>query len=65
MLFSLVGGVHPAQALSITLDVGTDNEGLLNDDLYVVCTSFGVADYPRWLTSASGIAKQAFAGRRI
>ncbi|PSS29780.1 hypothetical protein PHLCEN_2v2928 [Hermanssonia centrifuga] len=34
-LYTLVGGIHPAEALSITLDVGTDNEELLKDDLYV------------------------------
>ena len=32
----LLGGIHPARALSVTLDVGTDNEDLLNDHLYVV-----------------------------
>ena len=32
----LIGGVNPANALSVTLDVGTDNEELLNDHLYVV-----------------------------
>ncbi|KAI0640264.1 hypothetical protein C8Q77DRAFT_1214531 [Trametes polyzona] len=32
---SLLAGVDPAKALSVTLDVGTDNEDLLNDRLYV------------------------------
>ncbi|OJT08022.1 NAD-dependent malic enzyme, mitochondrial [Trametes pubescens] len=31
----LLAGVNPAKALSVTLDVGTDNEELLNDHLYV------------------------------
>lgn len=28
--------MDPHKTLSVTLDVGTDNEGLLNDELYVV-----------------------------
>jgi len=33
---SLIGGIDPAKALSVTLDVGTNNEVLLKDNLYVV-----------------------------
>jgi hypothetical protein len=32
----LLAGINPSKALSVTLDVGTDNETLLNDPLYVV-----------------------------
>lgn len=35
--YSLVGGIDPHKSLSVTLDVGTNNESLLNDELYVVC----------------------------
>jgi malate dehydrogenase (oxaloacetate-decarboxylating) len=35
-LDSLIGGIDPANTLSVILDVGTNNEELLNDDLYVV-----------------------------
>jgi len=34
-IYTLVGGVHPAKALPVILDVGTDNEDLLSDPLYV------------------------------
>ena len=36
ILRSLVGGVDPAKALAVTLDVGTNNKDLLEDRLYVV-----------------------------
>ena len=36
----LLAGMDPSKTLSVTLDVGTDNEKLLNDSLYVVCLRY-------------------------
>ncbi|GLB41880.1 putative malic enzyme, NAD binding domain [Lyophyllum shimeji] len=35
VIYTLIGGINPANILSVTLDVGTDNESLLNDELYI------------------------------
>ncbi|KAK0466134.1 uncharacterized protein EV420DRAFT_1709953 [Desarmillaria tabescens] len=35
VIYTLIGGIDPSRALAVTLDVGTDNENLLNDELYV------------------------------
>jgi malate dehydrogenase (oxaloacetate-decarboxylating) len=34
-IYTAAAGIDPARALAVMLDVGTDNEGLLNDPLYV------------------------------
>jgi len=35
VLTTLCAGIHPNRTLAVVLDVGTDNEDLLNDDLYL------------------------------
>ncbi|PIL31179.1 hypothetical protein GSI_05876 [Ganoderma sinense ZZ0214-1] len=34
-IYTLLGGIDPSKSMSVVLDVGTDNESLLSDELYV------------------------------
>ncbi|KAF1979001.1 malic-domain-containing protein [Bimuria novae-zelandiae CBS 107.79] len=35
VIYTLCAGIHPSRTLPVVLDCGTDNEKLLNDDLYL------------------------------
>ena len=44
--YSLIGRMDPSRSLAVALDVGTNNEKLLNDPLYVVSIFSSQRNHP-------------------
>ncbi|KAF9040271.1 hypothetical protein BDZ89DRAFT_1060700 [Hymenopellis radicata] len=62
VIYTLIGGIDPSRSLSVTLDVGTDNEDLLNDNLYVGWPKNRVrgADYDRFIDKFVQLVRKHF-----
>lgn len=63
-IYSAAAGIHPARTLPVSLDVGTDNEALLSDPLYlgVRRPRLRGAAYDALLDSFIAAVRETFAG---
>lgn len=63
-LYSVCAGIHPAATLPVFLDVGTDNQSLLDDSLYLGWRHERVrgAEYDDFINSFVESVKQKFPG---
>ena len=62
MVYSLCGGINPTRTLPIFLDVGTNNQTLLNDPLYLGCRHPRISgpDYDNFITTFVSHIQQLF-----
>ena len=56
--------MNPGKALSVTLDVGTDNEDLLKDPLYVVSSRHSALHTSRLIQALKGWPEKRVRGEK-
>ncbi|KIY65940.1 hypothetical protein CYLTODRAFT_399575 [Cylindrobasidium torrendii FP15055 ss-10] len=61
-IYTLIGGIDPSKAIAVTIDVGTDNKGLLEDPLYVGWPNRRVRgeDYDRFVDKFVQLVRKYF-----
>ncbi|MFH1113698.1 MAG: NAD-dependent malic enzyme [Pseudomonadota bacterium] len=66
-LYTACGGIHPFQTLPVTIDVGTENEALLSDPLYIGLKQHRLRGepYDRFMDEFVSAVEEVFPGALI
>jgi len=62
VIYTVCAGIHPSRTLPVVLDVGTDNEDLLKDDLYLGLQKPRIRgeEYDKFVDTFVGAAKKKY-----